>query len=370
MKRIYIVLLVTLLGCTTAKSQRVEVVKLADSLRWLSRQTVSYKGMRPSFLYYEEKLRELATNDELIYLAQKHRNAAVRAFCFQELVIRGDVRYKDVLHSLLNDNKRFSLEYFDSSGIVDNVANYMIDVLIYKVGYMSEHDSIYFDSIFQDTKMIKKYPYPYNNYINTPKISDFRRIFSIQDSLILDSILFFTPNTTHINHLIKVIDNYPLTEDNYKRLYELLNKEKFYKALPALCRYRKDETKPSVNKYFKDIYIRKGNHGGRTDIGLKAISFWPDKDFIPALIRVRDYEVSRKFYNYQRIKLLYLAFMAYDDELSYQLIDETLNMAKEAKVTSTYYWHKIHFKEAFDENPNPRYLPLVEKYCDSKSKES
>lgn len=369
MKRIYILILVTLFGCTTAKSQRVEVVKLADSLRWLSRQTVSYKGMRPSFLYYEKKLRELATNDELIYLAQKHRNAAVRAFCFQELVIRGDVRYKDVLHSLLNDNKRFSLEYFDSSGIVDNVANYMINVLIYKVGYMSEHDSIYFDSIFQDTKMIKKYPYTYNNYINTPKISDFRRIFSIQDSLILDSILFFTPNTTHINHLIKVIDNYPLTEDNYKRLYELLNKEKFHKALPALCRYRKDETKPIVNKYFKDIYIRKGNHGGRTDIGLKAISFWPDKDFIPALIRVRDYEVSREFYNYQRIKLLYLAFMAYDDELSYQLIDETLNMAKEAKVTSTYYWHKIHFKEAFDENPNPRYLPLVEKYCDSKSKE-
>ena len=365
MKQIYILILATLLAYTAAKGQRAEVVKIADSLRGLSQQTVSSKDMRPSFLYYEEKLRELATNDELIYLAQKHRNAAVRAFCFQELVIRGDVRYKDVLYSLLNDNKRICLRYFDSGGIIDNVANYMINVLIYKVGYISEDDSIYLDNIFQDTNMIKRYPYQYNKYINTPKISDFRRIFSIQDSLTLDSTLFFTPNTTHIKHLIKVIDNYPLTEENYNRLYELFHKEKFHKALPALCRYRKEEIKPIVNRFFKEIYIRKGNHGGRTDIGLKAISFWPDKDFIPALIRVRDYEVSREFYNYQRIKLLYFAFMAYDDELSYQLIDETLNMTKEAKDESTFYWHKNYFKEAFDENPNPRYLPLVEKYCNN-----
>ena len=137
-------------------------------------------------------------------------------------------------------------------------------------------------------------------------------------------------------------------------------------ALPNLCRYRREEDKATVIEclleYSKGLdkeHVRNGPEG-KTNQGLEAVAIWPDPAFLHALRKVRDYEVSRKHYDYWRIRLFYLALMAYDDENSYNFIDETLRMTGRNKTTQKY--HLEFFHKAYETSPNFRYESLLKKY--------
>ena len=136
--------------------------------------------------------------------------------------------------------------------------------------------------------------------------------------------------------------------------------------MPNLCRYRREEDKATVIEclleYSKGLdkeHVRNGPEG-KTNQGLEAVAIWPDPAFLPALRKVRDYEVSRIHYDYYRIRLFYLALMAYDDENSYNFIDETLRMTGRDKTTRQY--HLDFFREAYDSSPRARYESLLNKY--------
>ena len=70
--------------------------------------------------------------------------------------------------------------------------------------------------------------------------------------------------------------------------------------------------------------------------------------------------MSRILYDYSRIRLFYLAQMAYDDENSYNFIDETLRMT--GRNENTRYCHLRCFRVAYDTSPNSRYESLLNKY--------
>lgn len=366
-----LILCVVLLNFVTAISaQNAQAVLIADSLQRVSLFDSDGWGGTPQAWTLQEHLDGVASNDDLVALARGHRNGAARAVAFRLLVGRCDSRYRDILYSSLTDTTSF---YEQSADVYysNNVANFMVNVLVGHWDFMSHRDSMYLDSLFScRPELKKKQPRLYKLFTNGPTMTDFRRIFTQKDSVTLDSVLFFTPNLYHIDRLHSILENLPAEECYYDRLHQLFYDEGVADALPILCRYRHEADKKAVieclNEYSKGLdeeHVQKGPEG-RTNEGLKAVAIWPTPAFLPALRKIRDYEVSRKHYDYFRIRLFYLALMAYDDENSYNFIDETLHMAGRNKTTLKY--HKELFLEAYDKNPNTRYEPLQKKYQDER----
>ncbi len=381
MKRIYIVLLVTLLGCTTAKSQQIEgvkpeVLRIADSLTGISMYNTDGWAGIPKEWTLQEKLKQITTNDEFVVLAKTHHNAAVRAFAFQELLMRGDTRHKDILYNSLTDTATFQLT--SSSVIVpyQSVADYNVTILTLPVFYMSDRDSIHYDSLFRSNpELIETKPNLYYNFINTPKMSDYRLNFSIQDSITLDSVLLYTPYINSVGYKFAVLNKLPLDDKYYNRLYEMYTQEGYIYALPALCRYRKDELKPFVKNYLQsypyvnctsDSVLFKHEMYTKLYVGLLSVKAWPDPDFIPILTDIINFDYGDWLTEFPIFGNIYSSLIAYDDEYTYRLIEKSLN---QENTNCSLNYRKTALKEACEKNSNPRYLPLVEKYCDSKSKE-
>lgn len=351
---------------TAAFAQNTKVVLVADSLTRVSLYDDNGWGGTPKAWTLQEHLNEVATNDDLVALARSHRNGAARATAFRLLVARCDSRYRDILYSSLQDTACFRVQSFDVI-YPSNVASYMVDVLTEHWDFQSLRDSIMIDSLLRSQpELMKAYPHLYETFVKKNTVTDFRRIFSQKDSVTLDSVLFFTPNLLHIDRLNTILKNLPAEERYYDRLHQMYYDEGYADALPNLCRYRREADKAAVieclleySKGLDEEHVRVGP-GGRTNEGLKAVALWPDPAFLPALRKVRDYEVSRIHYDYYRIRLFYLALMAYDDENSYNFIDETLRMTGRDKTTRQY--HLDFFREAYDSSPRARYESLLNKY--------
>ena len=360
-------LCVVMLSLVTAVlAQNAKAVLIADSLTSVSLYDDNGWGSTPMAWTLQEHLNEVASNDDLVALARSHRNGAARATAFRLLVTRCDNRYHDILYSSLRDTTRFRVQSCDVI-YPSNVANYMVDVLTHHWDFQSLRDSIYLDSLLRSQpELMKTHPHLYETFVKRPTVTDFRRIFSQKDSVTLDSVLFFTPNMQHINRLYSILRNLPAEERYYDRLHQLYYDEGCADALPNLCRYRREADKAAVIEclleYSKGLdkeHVRNGPEG-RTNEGLEAVAIWPDPAFLPALRKVRDYEVKRKHYDYYRIRIFYQALMAYDDEDSYNFIDETLRMTGRDKTTRHY--HLEYFRMAYDLSPNSRYENLLNKY--------
>ena len=384
MKRIYIVLLVTLLGCTTAKSQQIEgvkpeVLRIADSLTGISMYNTDGWAGIPKEWTLQEKLKQIATNDELVALENYHHNAAVRAFVFKVLVDRGDIRFKEILYNSLTDTARFEIRRADILSM-ESVASHIVDELCNHRIYMSKRDSIYYDTLLRNNPELVEQKSPqYYSFINGKKMNNFRRIFTIQDSLTLDSVLIFTPGTYSIYHKYEILDNLPISEKYYNRLLEMYTKEDNATVLSALCHYRTDEVKEFVIKalsQYPDFFKSDGhlNHDVYPLVleAIEATAIWPDPDFLPLLFEIQKLSYDGSLINYWIYQRVYTSFINYDNDETYSAIENSLTeTVVHERFHSDFFINarKNILKEAFDENPNPRYLPLVEKYCDSKSKE-
>jgi hypothetical protein len=352
------------------------VLRIADSLTGIFDPSDNRWCNVPEEILIQETFKQITTNDEFVVLAKTHHNAAVRAFAFQELLMRGDTRYKDILYNSLTDTATFQLT--SSSVIVpyQSVADYNVTILTLPVFYMSDRDSIHYDSLFRSNpELIETKPNLYYNFINTPKMSDYRRTFSIQDSITLDSVLLYTPYINNVGYKFAVLNKLPLDDKYYNRLYEMYTQEGYIYALPALCRYRKDELKPFVKNYLQsypyvnctsDSVLFKHEMYTKLYVGLLSVKAWPDPDFIPILTDIINFDYGDWLTEFPIFGNIYSSLIAYDDEYTYRLIEKSLN---QENTNCSLNYRKTALKEACEKNSNPRYLPLVEKYCDSKSKE-
>ena len=348
---------------TIVLAQSTESVLIADSLTSVSLYDNNGWGGTPKAWTLQERLNGVASNDDLVALSRNHRNGAARAVAFRLLVARGDSRYRDILYTSLRDTTSFRERSFDVI-YTSNFANYMVDALTYHWGFQSISDSIYLDSLLRShPELMKTHSHLYETLVKSPTVTDFHRIFTAEDSITLDSVIFFTPNLQHIDRLRTILKNLPAEERYYKRLHQLYYEEGYAEALPSLCHYRREANKAAVIEclleYSKGLDKEDVIEGpeGRTNQGLEAVAIWPDPAFLPALRKVRNYEVKRKHYDYWRICLFYLALMAYDDENSYNFIDETLRMTGSNETTQHY--HLEYFREAYDMSHRSRYEPLL-----------
>lgn len=197
-------------------------------------------------------------------------------------------------------------------------------------------------------------------------------IYTVADSLAIDSLVFYSPMTGAHKYRDKLLLRLAPTPERYSRVKELCYQEHSGSALHILVQYRKEEDKPLFIKALKEYSKGLDKRGactedpedteGRTNDALEAIISWPDKDFIPALVKLGDYELRRQFYDYQRIELFYRAIMEYDNEWAYGYIKELFTN----KGANKNGYHRQYLYRAYYKNPHPheRFLNLVKKYAE------
>ena len=345
MKKIYIFIAYAALATTIALGQSSEILKVADSLTSISEYDHNGWAGTPKEWILQQELNRLCSNDDLVALANTHHNAAVRAYTFKELVARADTRFIDILYNSLHDTARFYVRSGDIRSN-DNVTNYRVNILVYKHVYISVRNSAYSDSVFD----------------NNTEMNDFRRIFSIQDSITLDSILLFTPNINTVRYKTEIIDKLPLNEKYYKRLFEMVTKEGFYPALSALCRYKNEEIKTLIKNLLQKYTTIEDSNGAYDEAtfllminALSAVESWPNLDFIPSITEI----LNHKFKNSVILMIVYRTLMAYDDEQSYRLIEESIATKSKNKDAPEIQY----IIDAYQRIKKPRYKPIITKYC-------
>ena len=80
---------------------------------------------------------------------------------------------------------------------------------------------------------------------------------------------------------------------------------------------------------------------------------------MPVLEQLRDYELSRGYLDYYRIKMLFKVVMAYDNEWAYNFIEDTF---KNKGGKNKYSYPNNLYEAYYEEKERPRFLPLIEQY--------
>lgn len=182
---------------------------------------------------------------------------------------------------------------------------------------------------------------------------------------ILDSLLIFTPGLTHLN-IEKSVSHVAGNPHYYERIRQL-----YFEGHENMLRFLADYKKPqdieilisalcqfNVGLDKEGIFI--GKQKGQTNAALDAVIHWPNDAFIEVLEELRDYELTRKYIDYSRIKLMFMAVMAYDNDWAYHFIED---MFENRGATTKFSYDKNLYKAYYEGQKLSRFLPLIEKYA-------
>ena len=152
------------------------------------------------------------------------------------------------------------------------------------------------------------------------------------------------------------------------RVKEIVLKERTYQALKALASYRREEDKSIL----LDALSHSDNENedvdwedDETDNALLAVTVWACQDFIPLLMRIRDYEIKKHDGSMlPRSKYLFEAVMAYNNQWAYNFIDATLALSSKKKdhESASDITMATSFHSAMLSHYNPRFYSLLGKY--------
>lgn len=192
--------------------------------------------------------------------------------------------------------------------------------------------------------------------------------FTETDSLAIDSLVLYSDKMYAYTYKNKMLHGMEPIPERYARVKELCMDKQEGSALYLLAKYKRKEDKKlfieALSEYKMGLDkdgLLNGEPKGRTNIALEAIISWPDKDFIPVLKKLGDYELTRDYLDYKRIEDFYTVIMEYDNDWAYKYLENYFGKKNAGKV----YSHPEHFYSAYylNKNPHKRFLPLVEKYA-------
>ncbi|KOY84318.1 hypothetical protein AD998_21455 [bacterium 336/3] len=233
----YILIIITLI-CTsscfgqyhfdkTKISKKIEeIIKRIKDVNQVMGNAVYYEGIKPPQYDNFIELRNKATQKELLELTN-HPNGVVRCYAF------------------------WALSYIQSVDLLPVIIKHIDD---------DEFVSTQFGCI-RDEEKVGDF---FINCIN----SDVRKL-SVSESKYLDSILIYTPNQLYAKE--DAIDRAELTESFYKRVRELVIKEKNQSALVAIAKYKREQDVSLILNNKNDYYT------------YQAMALFPHPDFLPFL---------------------------------------------------------------------------------------
>lgn len=240
-------------------------------------------GGMPKEWVLQQKLKAMTSIEDKVSLFLTHSNPVVRFTAFNGLLKSNYLDCATLVKNSISDNTIFQSWSFDCGG-----SETIADALISK--------------LFQE-----------------------KGTFSVADSLAIDSIVFYSSNVGCPMYRNMLLRRLQPTPERYARAKELCMNKQESAALPLLAKYKREEDKAlfieALGEYAMGLDAKGTGNGepeGRTNGAIKAIIQWPDKDFIPVLEKLGDFEVKRKYYDYTRIQNFYIAIMEYDNEWAYK----------------------------------------------------
>ena len=278
-------------------------------------------GNVPTGWKRQQNLLQDASDSDLKVMALNSKTPAHRAMAFHSLASKHSDKCYDILLQKLEDNDQFMVAQYDVWWRND-VASFMLEV--------AESDSLLF------TKTQRHY---------------------------IDSVIVFHPNLNHLDKSPSV-SRLKGMDGLYDRTRELyLDGDS--NLLPVIAEYKNAADIPMIinalREYKKGLDEQGANTNGpegNTNYALNALMIWRVDAFMPVLEELRDFELSRKYIDYYRVKMLFKVVMSYDNEWAYHFIEETF----ENKGGKSKYSYSDNLYEAYYEEQIPRFIPLVERY--------
>lgn len=282
------------------------ILDIAQKISWIG--TSNYIGDQN--VAYQQLLSNLCTNSDLITLAQLHPKPQIRALAFEFLTYRDDPSVPQLLEHALTDTCELIRQSADVRW-TSNVAEY--DVWAFKNSQMIDSSLTY-------------------NY------------------QVLDSLLIFTPNLSNIDFIsIRLLPSLPALEKYYARLHSMFEQEGIDDALIPLARYHREQDISLIAQAL--------SRPSKAYAALHAVANWPHPSFLPHLLSLFDSNLKSTGRD-DLLEAFYSALMAYDDQATYDVIDQILSHLKGRMLER----NSKAFKSVLKEQERPRYMPIWEKH--------
>ena len=278
-------------------------------------------GNVPEGWKVQQEFLKNATEEDLEQTVLHSKTPAYRAMAYSALVSGKSKRCYDLLLDKLRDSSTFMVAQFDVYS-THNVASAMLQM-------------------FSSSK---------------------QRVNKAQQRHI-DSMIVFSAGLEHLDKYTPA-SRLEGMDGLYERLREL-HLSGTPHMLPIIAKYRKEDDIPIMIAALKEYKKGLDRHGGNTEgpegdtnSALDAMMIWRNEAFMPALEELRDYEISRRYLDYHRVKMMFKVVMSYDNEWAYNFIKETFNKS----IFHTEYFSEELYKAYYEENEMLRFRSLVERY--------
>jgi len=275
-----------------------KVVKKIEKVNELMDDAVYYEGIRPKQYDNFEKLREIASKEELIELTN-HPNGVVQCYAFWALSYDKSVDLFPIVLNHINDDKLVKTQ-FGCIGGQEMVGDFFISV--------AEFDSI--------------------------------------QSVKLDSILIYSDSKLYARS--NAIYRAKSTNSLYPKIRELFTKDYDKNALVNLAKYRKTEDVPLILNYKAEndeyFYV------------YKAIQEFPHEDFLPLLERNLIKTFDETHHSVALWRQLYKAIAIYKNQKAVELLTVPFTQVQHEDMRE---YHINCIYNAIQENISEIYYPLI-----------
>lgn len=309
------VAIILLIFCFSASGQQIhnqkiitnktnKVVRKIAKINELMSSAVYYEGMRPKQYDNFEKLKEIASKEELIELTN-HHNGVVRCYAFWALSYDRSVDLFPIVLNHINDDK-FVNTQFGCIGSKEMVGDFFI-------------------------------------HVATPQYIDLESTkFDSNQRLKLDSILIYSDSKLYAKS--NAIYSAKPTESLYSKIRDLFIKDNDQNALITLAKYRKTEDIELIlnNKNYFYIY--------------KAIQEFPHEDFLPLLEKNLIETLDKTHHSISIWWQLYKAIAIYKNQKAVELLTIPFTQVQHENMKE---YHLDCVYNAIQENMAEIYDPLL-----------
>ena len=346
MKQVKIIInLITLLLCTNiALAQEKTELQLAiDSVEMIPRISLSANngwGKVPKSWELQERLKALATDDDLARITLESKSPEARVFAYITLVEKKSDKCFDLLKKMIIDDSIFGLHNYDVL-YNDRVNNYVIRKTI-KADILDSTQIAYIDSFVIFSPEMPGCAYLYNALEKVaPQPEYYTRICQLFDE-------------GHWGAL-KFIAMYKKEKDA-KRILKILNeyKTKTYAEEWDYYEMVLEEEGEEKAKKLKPKHPRKEEH---SDYAISAIAQWQHPMFIPTLEKYIESKQLSDIEHYYGSREIMKILMNYDNDWAYEIMERYL------KHPMNEYYTEF-FADIYKDHENKeRFTPLYKKYC-------
>ena len=258
------------------------------------------------------------STDELIKLASKHEDKIERLIAFHALLMKNPHEAVNMAITEIEDTTLAA-----TSNGCESSEDYVSNVRVEMIQYNRERYKV-----------------------------------SYEDSVRIDSAVLFSANGSKFDYMYRLYRRLPAKRKYENRLQQLYKHD--HGALVALARYHSEEVKQEIIRLLSEIdnkNLRSDNDTIRTV--LDAVAAWPSASFKQ---QVR--HICQKILSTEKkgscTRSAFGALIAYNEQWSYNIIEKALSRAKQSgNDYFNFFWS---FHEAYEDNPQPLFKPLIKKY--------